>query len=131
MAGYACAIWPTSLRRCFAFSSVSSVFTRVAPMATLEAAPGSEFESVCDPAVGASGPDRGNFEAGYRFSLHRKRKEEQACEEPDQDRQRHEETTSAPECFLLLAPSPAVGCWRLGPWHRRADRPPQDVRAPR
>src|SRR5215212_8098899 len=105
-------------------------------MATLEAAPGSEFESVCDPAVGASGPDRGNFEAGYRFSLHRERKEEQACEEPDQDRQRHEETTPAPECFMLLAalPPPAVGYWRLlrrlGPWHRRVDWPPQDVRAP-
>jgi hypothetical protein len=136
VAGYACVIWPNSLRRSFAFSSVSSVFTRVAPVAASEAAPGSEFELVCDPAVGASGPDRGIFETGYRLTLHRERKEEQACEEPDQDTQRYEETTTAPECFLLLAalPPPTVGCWRLlrrlGSLHRRVDRPPHDVRAP-
>ena len=28
-----------------------------------------------------------------------------------------------PECLLLLAALPP-GCWRLGPWHRRVDRPP-------
>ena len=86
--------------------------------------------------MGASGPDRGDFEAGYRFSLHRERKEEQVCEEPDQDRQRHEETTPAPECLLLLAasPPPAVGYWRLlrrlGPWHRRVDWPPAGCSRP-
>ena len=73
---------------------------------------------------------------GYRFSLHRERKEEQSCEEPDQDRQRHEETTPAPECLLLLAasPPPAVGRWRLlrrlGPWYRRVDQPPARCSCP-
>jgi hypothetical protein len=107
----------------------------VATAVVSEEAPRSEFEPVCDPAVSASWPDRGNFEAGYRFTLRRERKEEQACEEPDQDRQRHEETT--PEGFLLFAalPPPAVGCWRLlrclGPWHRCVDSPPHDDSAPR
>ena len=71
-------------------------------------------------------------QAGYRFSLHRDRKEEQACEEPDQDRQRHKETPESAVGFLLLLaalPPPAGGGRRLGLWHRHVDRAPQQVRA--
>ena len=43
--------------------------------------------------------------------------------------QRYKETP-APECSSLLLAALPPGCWRLGPWHRRVDRPPHDVRAP-
>ena len=53
-------------------------------------------------------------QAGYRFSLHRECKEEQACEDSDQDRQRNKETpalesTAGFPLLLAALPTPAVG----------------------